>query len=139
MRLIILISGLLMALTACTPQVDRNAGPGIDFVSPGRAAALYKQVCVSNATNFENVPAVLAQMPFRQEPESGIYYHQDLNLSFRLGKSKNSDFCGMVWASVDPENANLAAIRSVAPHAQVEQTPIVGFFRAVIPERKTAR
>lgn len=74
---------------------DSGVGPGSDPVDEVSAGMIFSSVCGDTAPSFRKAPAAMAKMPFRQRPETGTYYHQNLDLSVKLMPKR----CSMVFGS----------------------------------------
>jgi len=105
-----------MATTPMQPTVpmSASAGPGTQAVPAGNAAGLFRQVCAANRGNLRGAPSTLARLPFTRNTREDIYYHNQLDLSFKLSPATGGTICSMVWASPDSSAANGAALRAVA-------------------------
>ncbi len=72
-----------------------EVGPGNSLVDAVTAGSMFAIVCAETAPSFANAPAELASLPFVRHPETGTYYHHNLNLSIKLMPKA----CSMVFAS----------------------------------------
>lgn len=99
---------LILALAACvssdpTPSANipvgrSDLGPGAQEVDGLIAATMFRRVCVDTAPSFARARSEIAAMPFVQHPETGTYYHRNLNLSFKLLDS-GPKRCSIVFGS----------------------------------------
>lgn len=87
-----------------------DIGPGPDQVEGIGASMIFGDVCVATAPSFRKAPAVMAQMPFRQHPGTGTYYHQNLDLSIKLMPKR----CSMVFTSKD-DPGELGIMMAISP------------------------
>lgn len=105
------ITSVVMAallVTGCTEGTENQQSGSAGFVGPGsqqvdanNAMSLFKTVCIETLPQFAKAPSRIAAYPFRQSPQTGTYFHTDLDLSFKLGKMRGSGkkFCSMVFTS----------------------------------------
>lgn len=115
----------MLAVGACTPTVDSPAvngavatgpvGPGSEQADGLSAMALFSDVCIKTSPSFRGAPAALKKLPFRQHPDTGTYYHQNLDLSIKLMPKR----CSMVFTSRD--NANSLGIIAGTTAAMADQ------------------
>lgn len=108
----------LAMLAAC--DVPAPGGPDVIAGSvrpaPGVAAGLFQAVCVDNQLDLSAAPATLAGLPFTRNTVEDIYYHDSLNLSFKITpRGDASAICSMVWAPNQPAASYQQALRQVAP------------------------
>jgi hypothetical protein len=111
------------ALTACEEATSSSdnvgqsqtaeIGPGDEPAEGVLASTLFSDVCVKTAPSFKSAPQVLQALPFQQHPETGTYYHQDLNFSVKLHEINDTRTCSMVFASPD-EKDQLALLFSLS-------------------------
>ena len=74
---------------------------------------LFSQVCLDTAPDFANAPIVLDALPVQRNFDTGTYFHETLNLSFKLISRDDVEICSMVMASDDdPVPAILNAAQS---------------------------
>ncbi|MGB5557049.1 MAG: hypothetical protein WBN04_03450 [Paracoccaceae bacterium] len=83
--------------TAAASAPGSEVGPGPAAVDAVSASKLFNDVCGKTAPSFRKAPAVMAELPFRQNTATGTYYHQSLDLSFKLLPKR----CSMVFGSVE--------------------------------------
>ncbi len=107
----------LVVLAACEPPSSPDAAAGATGVPAANAAGLFRQVCLANQTELAEVPKTLVQLPFTRNTSDDVYYHNDLNLSFKLTPQTGGTICSMVWSSADNAGTNRATILSIAPDA----------------------
>jgi len=102
MRLLkpIIAGVLLVALAACQITTGETS---VGLVEPGdkspdtiSAGSLYKQICTDTAPSFRGAVSELESLPFVQHPETGTYYHQNLNLSIKLIETDSFRQCSML-------------------------------------------
>jgi hypothetical protein len=84
--------GSTVAASSAQPS---QVGPGDASVDGMSAGMIFNQVCSDTAPGFKKAPAIMAKMPFRQNPTTGTYYHQKLDLSIKLMPKR----CSMVFSS----------------------------------------
>ncbi|KPP84154.1 MAG: hypothetical protein HLUCCA08_01450 [Rhodobacteraceae bacterium HLUCCA08] len=110
------------ALAACdvAAPASSTAGPGTVPVPPGNAAGLFRQVCVANQDDLSGATATLAALPFTRNSGQDIYYHDRLDLSFKVTPNGASAVCSMVWGPTEGLGRYVQAIRQVAPEALVD-------------------
>lgn len=88
-----------------------NVVPGPYQVDGMGAGMIFARVCAETAPSFRNAPTVMADMPFRQHPETGTYFHQNFDLSIKLMPKS----CSMVFTSTeDAAEIGLFVATSVA-------------------------
>jgi hypothetical protein len=76
-------------------EVSSNASPGDTLASPGLAANIFAEACLTTAPGFENVSQKIAGRPFVRSRETGIYFHKQWDLSVNV-----SDYgCTLVFRS----------------------------------------
>ena len=110
--LAILVAGCME--TQPTTAVSRgDVRPGTHQVDGIIASGLFGQICVETSPKFSRTRSVIAALPFMQHPETGTYYHQNLDLSVKLTNGANDSTCSMVFASKDSP-MQLSIIMSVA-------------------------
>ena len=100
----------LLALAACeTPSetinvngvpVDPDVGPATTPAGAAEAGALFRQVCLAHAPAFGGSAAALRGGPFRRAA-TDVWYHDSLNLSFKLITVDGQPACSLVFASDD--------------------------------------
>ncbi|MEM9854819.1 MAG: hypothetical protein AAF841_10260 [Pseudomonadota bacterium] len=75
-------------------ETTPGIGPGPFGMTGDQAVALFSQVCLATAPSYATAPAVIAELPFRQSPTTGTYYHQRFNASVKI----SDDGCSFVGA-----------------------------------------
>ena len=83
--------------------VSRDAGPGATLPDGVMAAQLFRQVCVATDARHGAMLREIAKLPFVQDPESEIYYHQTLNLSFKARRIDGLEACSFVAKVKSPK------------------------------------
>ncbi len=96
-----LLSAAVLVLAACVEQTasSGDVGPGPELADPVIASMMFSDVCVDTAPSFAGAPRVLQSLPFRQHPETGTYYHTNLNLSFKVFSDGGRRICSIVFAT----------------------------------------
>lgn len=89
------LAGCVQPTSAVAPAVDSGVGPGSASVDEMDASMIFSKVCGDTAPSFRKAPSVMKGMAFRQRPETGTYYHQNLDLSIKLFPKR----CSMVFGS----------------------------------------
>ncbi len=90
----------LLTVTACAaPPVSPTAGPNPTPANPATAGALFGAACVQQLPGFSGTAAVLASNPVTQRQASGIYYHNDQNISVRLRNSSSGPACQVTFGT----------------------------------------
>ncbi len=92
-----------------------NAEPGTASVEPADAALLFASVCAETGASHDAASAQLATLPFRQNSRTGTWYHQNLNLSFKLVTDGGGQACSMVVGAKSDPTLMLAATASGNP------------------------
>ncbi len=92
----------LVGLTAC--QTTAGSGqsevlPGATDVDPVVALDMYRRICTDTAPSFSGAADVLSTLPFKQHPTTGTYFHQSINMSFKIVVTPTLDQCSMVIGS----------------------------------------
>jgi hypothetical protein len=112
---------LILALAACqaTPsaQGDVASGPvepGTDKISGVDAAIMFSQICLDTKAQPAKAKAVLAELPFRQHPQTGTYFHQNLNMSVKLMADGGKPVCSMVVATTSDPTLSITTAASAA-------------------------
>ncbi len=122
-RSISLVIALSLGLIGCVetqPPAQTSPSavvPGTHPVDSASAMSLISDICVDTLPRFANAPAVLAKMPFQQNPQTGTYYHRSLDLSIKLHTDKGRKICSMVFVSKD-DPAQLALLIPIAASSQ---------------------
>lgn len=105
-RAAFLIGLAALSMSACVPSTENAASTGQTTgpVEPGAeqadgllAMAMFSDICIKTSPSFRGAPAALAKLPFRQHPETGTYYHRNVDLSVKLMPKR----CSMVFTSKD--------------------------------------
>ncbi|WP_420857489.1 hypothetical protein [Marivivens marinus] len=114
------------------------AGPVVPGETPADAifaAALFGQICAENAPTFRNAGATLGGLPFRQHPQTGTYYHSNVNLSVKIfPPSSGTTACSMVFVSRDDAmTIGLAIAAQVSDDGQIGVNPDTGATMAQGP------
>jgi hypothetical protein len=121
-----------MGLVACEPAPPvrmmvagapsaPDAGPGERLPTATAAGTLFANVCLATAPSFVAAPLALFTEPFTQNSTTGTYYHNSLNLSFKLIDNGGSLRCSLVFAAAgDPETVYATFV--AAADAQVPQS-----------------
>lgn len=110
------ITALAFATAACVPgetpttgtgrpAITTNEMPGGNVPSAATVVKMFASICGSTAPNFGKAPALLAAMPFALNKKTNVYWHRNLNLSFKVEKGK----CSMVYRSQGPGSAKAIA------------------------------
>ena len=118
-----------LALTGCVENTSTASkaaegaevqpGPAnVDMVS---AVSLFDRVCAKTAPRFSGAPKALASLPVRQHPDTGTFYHQNLNLSFKVTVGRG---CSMVFVSKErPGTLALAFGSTLSSDGNVSMDP----------------
>jgi len=99
-----LLAGCVDAAKPVSPPtgsilVDPSVGPGPSPATPKQAGVLFAQICIATLPNFEGAAAKLSAPPFKQNSTTGTYYHQQINLSFKLMKEDGKPVCSLVYGA----------------------------------------
>ncbi len=95
---------LAMACLAACLQVGAvraEVGPGPASVDGATGADLFTEICLDTLPEFRKAAAVVQALPFRQHPDTGTWYHRDLDLSVKLFTDGGHTYCSMVFSSRD--------------------------------------
>lgn len=97
-------------LAACThsasiPVVD-GAGPGPQIASGELAGEIFAKACIKTEPSFQGARAALQPYGFRQNRQTGTFYHARLNLSVKVSKGQ----CSMVFGTNQPVDPVIAAL-----------------------------
>lgn len=122
---IIMGIGALACVAACAaPPVSPTAGPNPTPANPAAAGALFAQACIQQLPAFSGTAAALANQPVTQREASGIYYHNDQNISVRLLASSTGPACQMTFGTNVARdvavNTFFSAASAAAPGAQAD-------------------
>ena len=112
-----------LILAACPlPAAAQQAPvePGPNAVDPLDAAVLFQQVCTASAPDFTGVPKVLSALPFQQHPETGTFYHRDLDLSFKVQDRDGEMQCSMVFGTEMLDSSDTLALTLAGSGAPME-------------------
>ncbi|MGL5009606.1 MAG: hypothetical protein ACRC6I_06955 [Paracoccaceae bacterium] len=103
-----------LALSACvgsgkpTPNTFTDIGPGAAAADAATASLLFARICADTAPSLSAARSELAALPFRQAPDTGTYFHTQLDLSFKLRTEGGQNICSMVFGTTDdPQSAAL--------------------------------
>lgn len=126
------------ALAGCVaPQgvapTSGEVGPGSARVDAMDAAFIFSDVCVKTAPGFAKAPAAMQSMPFAQHPETGTYYHKNLDLSIKLMPKR----CSMVFRSGDDTMMVGIAMSGAVPAPEIALDPITDGTTAKGPKGTT--
>lgn len=105
---------LAVAVTGCAAPATQDATDGAAAFETSREPVSAQEalnnfaVCINSAPTFADAAGQLSDMTFTQHPQTGTWYHDDLNLSIKL----MSDRCSMVFSSPE-EPAELGLILAV--------------------------
>lgn len=98
-----------------------DADPGEQLPTAAAAGTLFANVCLATAPSFVAAPLALLTEPFTQNSTTGTYYHDNLNLSFKLIDEGGRLRCSLVFAAAgDPDavyTAFVAAAEARSPQA----------------------
>ncbi len=81
------------------PSDKSSVGPGPAVVDGAMAAELFADICGSTYPNLKAATAKLAKGPYRQQPQTGTWYHRDLDLSFKIIPEQRA--CSQVFGTQD--------------------------------------
>lgn len=90
---------ILWKLVFCLAPFQALAGqvqPGSEKPDAVMASLMFKQVCGDTLPRFSRVKDELNKLPFTQDADTGIFYHNNINLSFALGSLEGDRACSMV-------------------------------------------
>lgn len=93
--LLLAFSSLLAGHAATADDI----GPGSRQISAETAAKFLVAVCVDQFKNVRQAKRVLAANGFRPSPDTGTFYDNKRDLSFKIGKAKGVHACSMVFTS----------------------------------------
>ncbi|MBW6418993.1 hypothetical protein [Celeribacter sp. PS-C1] len=115
----IAVSAFAFSLTACvdgttSPTTSGPVAPSSKSVDLTGAVTLFQSVCLDGAASPAKAKAAIDGLPMRQHPETGTYYHNSLNLSFKLIQDDGVSTCSMVFASRDPAGQLAIAFSAAA-------------------------
>ena len=118
MRLAALLLGATVALSACVesntaapPAGSSQVGPGARKADVVDASVMFRRVCVVTAPDMAAAKRELSKMPFVQNSATGTYYHQALDLSFKVRKEGGQTVCSMVLGTTrSPASVELTMI-----------------------------
>ncbi len=79
-------------------------GPGPYAVNVIDAAVMFGRVCAQSYPSLSKARAAVLELPFVQDPRTGTYFHQNLDLSFKLTDSSGAKFCSMVFGSKEKDS-----------------------------------
>lgn len=88
--------------------------PGTGYVGTSIAMSLFQDACLETMPTFKFENTELAKSMFRQNPKTGTYYHQNLDLSVKVQKVGAGKACSMVFSSKE-EPSQLAIGMSLLP------------------------
>ena len=123
-----------LGLAACVPggatapsgqaatSGDSGVNPGAEMADGISAMLIFTRVCLDTQPHFKKAPAVLADLPFRQRPETGTYYHQNLDLSVKLVGGR----CSMVFTSADDPTQLGILMSAASGNGQMSIDPNTG-------------
>ncbi len=118
---------LALALTLSPAGLAaQEVGPGPSSVPGTEAVQMFMRICAATLPVFRGAEQVIAGYPLRQHPDTGTYFHTDLDLSVKLHVLDGDAVCSLVFSSPDSEQALVRAfVDSVtglySQPAQVEQ------------------
>lgn len=112
----------LAALAACEVPSSPDATGGEATLAAGNAAGLFQQVCIVNQAMLSEAPKTMVNLPFTRNSTEDVYYHNELDLSFKLTPQGGGVICSMVWTSDSNTGVNRATIMSIAPDALFRET-----------------
>lgn len=97
---------VMAALVACEPTATTPVARGpVDVgstpLSLSQAATFWTNICVETQPTFRAAPEALAARGFVQNPSTGTYFHQQLDLSFKLIGTGRDTLCSMVFVSIE--------------------------------------
>ena len=103
----LLVSSFLLLLGCvdpATPTVvsEGGVGPGATAAPVMTASALFRQVCIDTAPRLDAARTALSKLPFTQNPTTGTYYHNMLDLSIKVRREGGRGVCSIVFASTEP-------------------------------------
>ncbi|MFK7752298.1 MAG: hypothetical protein AB8B51_07085 [Sedimentitalea sp.] len=122
LRRLIGVLGVLAVLAGCEDTLSTQSAsqssvrPGTSVVDGVIAATMFSSICIEAVPNFTQLPARLNTAAFKQNPETGTYYHQKLDLSVRFNKRGGSEdgSCSMVFGSRDKAGEIALLVSSAA-------------------------
>ena len=100
-RILALVAGLGLLGGCVQPPLDAEVGPGSEPVTARAATAMFQNVCVDTAPDFAAAPGRLTALQFRPHPRTGTFYHDRMNLSFKVFTQDGHRICSIVFAPRD--------------------------------------
>ena len=79
-------------------EVTSGVGPGTETASVDEVVTLFDDVCLKAEVDADQATDALRLRPFTQRPETGTWYHNSYDLSFKVG----SNACSIVTFAEDP-------------------------------------
>jgi hypothetical protein len=104
-----------------------DAGPGQTLTTASAAGKLFAEVCLATAPSFVAAPLALSVQPFTQNSTTGTYYHNSLNLSFKLLDRDSGLACSLVFAAAGEPDQTYAAFVESAEARFPQANAIVQF------------
>lgn len=93
-------TGAALAMALCAGMAAaQEVGPGPDPAPPAEAARIFAGVCAATLPDFRAAPAAIAALPLRQNPQTGTWYHRQLDLSVKLHRLNGENVCSVVFSS----------------------------------------
>jgi len=133
---------LFLALAACMnaepsapaaiPVGSRDTGPGPDDADGLMSAMMFGRVCVDTAPSMARARQEIASLPFVQHPETGTYYHTNVNLSFKLGTGGDRS-CSMVFGTREEAGGLAILFAATTGASSIELDPDRGSAAANLP------
>lgn len=116
------------AATRAAAPVSANAGPGPNDATPAQAAALFRQVCVDTVPSHAKARTALAALPFVQRQSTGTYYHNSLNLSFKLIADGPTPVCSLVFGATSDPTAAIKSAGKAGVRVSIDGNARFGSF-----------
>ena len=99
MRALALIPTLLLTACVQAAPVSPAAGPGASDAAPSEAGRIFAAMCLDTLPTLDGAEAAAARFPLTQNANTGTFYHNTQNLSFKLTGNQ----CSMVAATSSPD------------------------------------
>lgn len=105
MNKIIFCFATAFVLGACNSTAPQRTEAGLTIgtenVESVSGSIMFGQICADTYPDFDKARQALAAMPFKQNPNTGTYYHQNVDMSVKLIDNGADHICSMVFGSKD--------------------------------------
>jgi len=138
----------LAVLTACVsntptgvvPPITKSVSVGTGIVDPLKVASLYDKFCYKHSPTFSgSIASLKADKNFKQQPETGTFFHRTLNLSVNATNRGGRATCSMIFKTTHPAKNSLNILVPFAIKAGSTKDVDISNKGGVVPHSNPAK